>query len=278
MTRQKRTHWIPYQTRPSGSSVPRSTRSFARSDPFARRRRRTPRATTRREIPRRVRTNKNVSIRFARGGRVEPTGMRAREASNAFERPAPPASRGGSGSHRDYPRTPIRRVIIREKRRSNTALEVASPVWIDSTRTTRRATRRDASDVPWPAPARRLPRIHLPRERAWIGGTRASASRRRKRNERQTCSCAELCRPRGTGPRLIDGNRAVLPLNDAVSVKMRFRRLGLIGENIRSISYRRAPPNQRISRARFALVAIAGWFQKRSLISIKMYIICCRVS
>lgn len=145
MTRQKRTHWIPYQTRPSGSSVPRSTRSFARSDPFARRRRRTPRATTRREIPRRVRTNKNVSIRFARGGRVEPTGMRAREASNAFERPAPPASRGGSESHRDYPWTPIRRVMIREKRRSNTALEVASPVWIDSTRTTRRATRRDAT-------------------------------------------------------------------------------------------------------------------------------------
>ena len=141
MTRQKRTHWIPYQTRPSGSSVPRSTRSFARSDPFARRRRRTPRATTRREIPRRVRTNKNVSIRFARGGRVEPTGMRAREASNAFERPAPPASRGGSESHRDYPWTPIRRVMIREKRRSNTALEVASPVWIDSTRTTRRTTR-----------------------------------------------------------------------------------------------------------------------------------------
>ena len=201
--------------------------------------------------------------------------VKRRTRSNA---PPRPASRGGSESHRDYPRTPIRRVIIREKRRSNTALEVASPVWIDSTRTTRRATRRDASDVPWPAPARRLPRIHLPRERAWIGGTRASASRRRKRNERQTCSCAELCRPRGTGPRLIDGNRAVLPLNDAVSVKMRFRRLGLIGENIRSISYRRAPPNQRISRARFALVAIAGWFQKRSLISIKMYIICCRVS
>lgn len=210
MTRQKKDPLDHIKQRKFGASVPRSTdRSIVcpidRSlDP-----RRTPRARDDDGNDGHDVGNKRIKIfpfvYVAVDARDRSGCGRARGTNvDSFERPPRELSR----EREHHPRPPRGLVFDESQTEKNTHTHIDRnewnhPGWIDlippDDSTTTTTTRRDANDVPWPAPARRLPRIHLQRERAWIGGTRASASRRRKRNERQTwssASCAELCRAR----------------------------------------------------------------------------------